>query len=64
MQGRIYDERLIRLYFVTREIYYPNYRKELAVPAIKAPLKVLKENPFSNLPQISKSAHIATKTAP
>lgn len=61
MQGKFYDERVIRLYYIPRDIYYPNYKKDITPPTIKAPPKAKKENPFSNLPQISKSAHIASK---
>lgn len=35
MQGRIYDERTIQLFYVPRELYYPNYKKNLTPPAIK-----------------------------
>lgn len=35
MQGRIYDERTITLYYVPRELYYQNYKKGLTPPAIK-----------------------------
>lgn len=34
MQGRIYDERVITLYFVPRELYYQNYKKGLTPPTL------------------------------
>ena len=59
MQGRIYDERVIQLYYVPREIYYPNFKKDITPPVIKAPVKPKVDNALS-LPQISKSSHIAS----
>jgi hypothetical protein len=35
MQNRIYDERSIRLYYVPRDLYYKNYKKELTPPPLK-----------------------------
>ena len=35
MQGRIYDERTIHLFYVPRDLYYQNYKKNLTPPAIK-----------------------------
>jgi len=35
MQGRIYDERTISLFYVPRDLYYQNYKKNLTPPAIK-----------------------------
>ena len=58
MQGRMYDERIIRLYYVPREIYYPNYKKDITPPVVKAPPKIQKD--INLLPQLSKSSHIAT----
>lgn len=39
MQGKFYDERVVRIFYVPREIYYPNFKKDLTPPAIKAPPK-------------------------
>jgi hypothetical protein len=33
MQGRIYDERTITLYYIPRELYYQNFKKNLVPPA-------------------------------
>jgi RNA recognition motif-containing protein len=35
MQGRIYDERTISLYFVPRDLYYQNFKKNLTPPVLK-----------------------------
>ena len=35
MQGRIYDERTIELFYIPRELYYKNYQKNITPPAIK-----------------------------
>lgn len=35
MQGRIYDERSISLYYVPRDLYYQNFKKNITPPAIK-----------------------------
>lgn len=35
MQGRIYDERSITIYYVPRELYYPNFKKNMTPPVIK-----------------------------
>lgn len=35
MQGRIYDERSISLYYVPRDLYYQNFKKNVTPPAIK-----------------------------
>ena len=35
MQGRIYDERSITLYYMPRDMYYQNYKKNLTPPPIK-----------------------------
>jgi hypothetical protein len=35
MQGRIYDERVVSIYYVPRDLYYPNYQKNLTPPPIK-----------------------------
>lgn len=61
MQGKFYDERVIKLFYVPRDIYYQNYKKDITPPTIKAPPKKKVETPFSNLSQISKTSHIATK---
>lgn len=61
MQGKFYDERVIQIFYVPREIYYPNFKKDLTPPTIKAPLKPKKQNPLINLQQLSKSSHIASK---
>jgi len=34
MQGRIYDERTITLYFIPRDLYYQNFKKGLTPPPI------------------------------
>lgn len=34
MQGRIYDERSITLYYMPRDLYYQNFKKNLTPPAI------------------------------
>lgn len=57
MKSRVYDERVIEVYYVPREIYYENYKKGMAMPIVKAPIKE-KKDLTSILPQ-SKSAHIA-----
>ena len=35
MQGRMYDERSITIYYLPRELYYQNYKKSLTPPQIK-----------------------------
>ena len=35
MQGRMYDERVVTLYYVPRELYYQNYKKNITPPPIK-----------------------------
>ena len=35
MQGRIYDQRTIILFYVPRDLYYQNYKKNVTPPAIK-----------------------------
>ena len=62
MQGKFYDERVIKLFYIPREIYYPNYKKDITPPAIKAPPKKKVEPQLGNLPQISRTSHIATKS--
>ncbi len=62
MQGKFYDERVIKLFYIPREIYYPNYKKDITPPAIKAPPKKKVEPQLANLPQISRTSHIATKS--
>lgn len=61
MQGKFYDERVIKLFYVPREIYYPNYKKDITPPTIKAPPKKKVEPQLGTLPQISRTSHIATK---
>jgi hypothetical protein len=34
MQGRIYDEISITLYYVPRDLYYKNFKKNMTPPAI------------------------------
>jgi hypothetical protein len=34
MQGRIYDERTITLYFIPRDLYYQNFKKGLTPPTL------------------------------
>lgn len=42
MQGRIYDERSIRLFYWPRDLYYKNYRKMITPPTLPQPLKTTK----------------------
>lgn len=35
MQGRIYDERAVTLYYLPRDLYYQNYQKNITPPTIK-----------------------------
>lgn len=62
MQGKFYDERVIKLYYIPREIYYPNYKKDMTPPTIKAPLKKKVEPQLGTVSQISRTSHMATKT--
>lgn len=43
MEGRIYDERTLRLYYWPRELYYKNFRSEITPPVLPAPLKTAKQ---------------------
>ena len=42
MQGRIYDERSIKMYYVPRSLYYRNYRPSITPPVLPPPLKTTK----------------------
>lgn len=44
MQGRIYDERNIELFYIPRDIYYKNFRPALTPPTLPPPLKTTKKN--------------------
>lgn len=35
MQGRVYDERIVSLFYVPRDLYYKNYQKNITPPPIK-----------------------------
>lgn len=35
MQGRIYDERVVTLFYVPRDLYYQNFKKNITPPPIK-----------------------------
>ena len=60
MQNRIYDEKVIKLYFVPREIYYKNFKTDITPPTIKPPPKGMNiQRIATEIPKISKSSHIA-----
>lgn len=35
MQSRIYDERVVTLFYVPRDLYYQNFKKNITPPPIK-----------------------------
>lgn len=34
MQDRIYDERSIKLYYIPRDVYYKNFKKDMTPPTL------------------------------
>lgn len=42
MQGRIYDERSIKVYYMPRDLYYKNFHPTVTPPTLPPPLKTAK----------------------
>jgi hypothetical protein len=42
MQGRLYDERIIKLFYWPRDLYYKNFRVDVTPPTLPPPLKTTK----------------------
>lgn len=43
MQGRLYDERTIKLFYWPRDLYYKNYQPAIIPPVLPPPLKTSKQ---------------------
>jgi len=43
MQGRLYDERIIKLFYWPRDLYYKNFRTDITPPVLPPPLKTTKQ---------------------
>lgn len=43
MQGRLYDERIIKLFYWPRDLYYKNYQPDLTPPVLPPPLKATRQ---------------------
>jgi len=43
MQGRLYDERTIKLFYWPRDLFYKNFQPTVTPPVLPPPLKTTKQ---------------------